>query len=249
MSKPQSRAELIQYCLRALGAPVIEVNVDDDQLDDRLDDALQFYQDYHSDGTVRHYRKWQLTSEDIAGRCIEIPEDLLFVTRIMPIGYLNNRNEFSLQIQMHLNDIYDLRFPGSVINYEMTKQYLGIIDMTFNNGLDQNVRFNRHLNKLYIDTNWDDKFKVGDWIVIEGYSTVEPEDYVDVYNDLFLKRYLTALIKRQWGVNLKKFQGMQLPGGVEFNGQTIYDEAVAEIEKIESEMASRYDFPPQFMVG
>jgi len=248
MSKPQSRAELIQYCLRALGAPVIEVNVDDDQLDDRLDDALQFYQDYHSDATVQHFRKYRLTQTDIDNEYIEIPENLLFVSRILPWGHTNNRSEFSIEYQMHLNDIYDLRSPGSILNYEMTKQYLSILDMTLNSNLDQRIRFNRHMNKLFIDTDWDE-FKVGDWIVIEGYSTIDPDDYVDIYNDLFLKRYLTALIKRQWGINLKKFQGMQLPGGVEFNGQTIFDEATAELEKIEDTMASRYQVPPMMAIG
>jgi len=250
MAKPASRQDLIEYCLRALGAPVISINVDDDQLDDRLDEALQFYQEYHVDATVQHFRKHQVTQTDINNKYITIPEDLIFVTRIIPFGFAsNNNNEFSIQYQMHLNDLYDLRFPGSIINYEMTKQYLGILDMTFENGLDQKIRFNRHLDKLYIDTDWAAEFAVGDYIIVEGYSTVNPEEYVDIYNDMFLKRYLTALIKRQWGTNLKKFTGMQLPGGVEFNGQAIYDEASEEIRTIEEQMALKYEFPPMGAIG
>lgn len=249
MAKPTSRQELIDYCLRALGAPVIQINVDDEQIDDRVDEAIQFYQDYHSDATILHYRKHKVTQADIDNRYIQIPENLIYVTRILPIGYSSNRNMFSVDYQMHLNDIYDLRYPGSIINYEMTKQYMGLLDMTFENGLDQRLRFNRHLNELHIDTDWVKDFNVDDYIIVEGYSTIHPDDYVDVYNDIFLKRYLTALIKRQWGINLKKFTGMQLPGGVEFNGQQIYDEANEEIKEIEEKMALKYEFPPMPAIG
>jgi hypothetical protein len=131
----------------------------------------------------------------------------------------------------------------------MTKQYMSLLDMTFENGLDQKVRFNRHMNKLFIDTDWDADFKVGDYIVVEGYSTVNPAEYVNVYNDIFLKKYLTALIKKQWGINMKKFSGMQLPGGVEMNGQQIYDEATEEIQRYEEEMLDKYSFPPMGAIG
>jgi hypothetical protein len=249
MAKPTSREELIDYCLRALGAPVLQINIDEEQIDDRVDEAIQFYQEYHSDATIHHYRKHKVTQEDIDNRYIEIPEDLIYVTRILPIGYSSSRDMFSIDYQMHLNDIYDLRYPGSIINYTMTKQYMSLLNMTFENGLDQMLRFNRHLDKLYIDTNWKIDFKVDDYIIVEGYSTINPEDYVDVYNDIFLKKYLIALIKRQWGINLKKFTGMQLPGGVEFNGQQLYDEANEEIKEIEEKMASKYQFPPMGAIG
>jgi hypothetical protein len=249
MAKPTSRQELIDYCKRSLGAPVIEINVADEQVDDRVDEALEFYQEYHSDAIIQHFRKHQVTQTDIDNRYIDIPEDLIYVTRILPIGYSSNRNMFSIDYQMHLNDIYDLRYPGSIINYEMTKQYMSLLDMTFENGLDQKVRFNRHMNKLFIDTDWDADFKVGDYIVVEGYSTVNPAEYVNVYNDIFLKKYLTALIKKQWGINMKKFSGMQLPGGVEMNGQQIYDEATEEIQRYEEEMLDKYSFPPMGAIG
>lgn len=249
MAKPTTREELVEYCLRELGHPVIQINVDDEQVDDRVDQAIQFWHEYHSDATVEHFRKHQVTQEDIDNRFVTLPEDLLFVTRILPIGMNGATNMFSAKYQMHLNDLYNLRQPGSVINYNMTNEFMGLLDMIFDNGKDQKVRFNRHLNKLFIDTDWESDFQIGDYLVIEGYSTINPEDYVDVYNDMFLKRYLTALIKKQWGTNMKKFTGMQLPGGVEFNGQAIYDEAVEELKEIEETMASRYSFPPIGAIG
>jgi hypothetical protein len=249
MAKPTSRQELIDYCLRALGAPVIQINVEASQLDDRIDEAIQFYHNYHADATIQHFRKHQITQIDIDNAFIDIPEDLIYVTRIIPIGSSSSKNMFSIDYQMHLNDVYDLRTPGSIISYDMTKQYMGLLDMVFDNGLDQKLRFNRHLNKLYIDTDWDSDFNVDDYLIIEGYSTVNPDDYIDVYDDQFLKRYLTAMIKRQWGINMKKFTGMQMPGGVEFNGQQIYDEANEEILRIEEQMALKFEFPPIGAIG
>ena len=248
MAKPNSRQELIDYCLRNLGAPVIEINVDEEQVDDRVDEALQFYQEYHSDAIIKHFRKHQVTQDDIDNRYIDLPENLLFMSRILPLESGSDSNMFSLDYQLHLNDIYDLRTPGAILNYTMTEQFLTTLDMTFN-GLDQRLRFNRHMNRLYIDTDWDLDFDIGDYIIIEGYSTVKPEEYPDVYNDMFLKRYLTALIKRQWGINMKKFTGMQLPGGVEMNGQQIYDEANDEIREIEEEMQLKYEMPPMGFIG
>lgn len=252
MAKPTSRQELLDYCLRALGAPVLQINVATEQLDDRIDEAIQFYHEYHADSTIQHFRKHEVTQVDIDNAFIDIPEDLIFVTRILPVGGSNgggNRNMFSIDYQMHLNDVYDLRNPGTILNYDMTKEYMGMLDMIFDNGMDQKLRFNRHLNKLFIDTDWEVDFQVGDYLIVEGYSTINPDDYIDVYNDLFLKRYLIALIKRQWGTNMKKFTGMQLPGGVEMNGQQIYDEANEEILKIEEEMALKYEFPPIGAIG
>ena len=251
MANPTTRQELIDYCKRALGAPVLEINVDDDQVSDRVDQALQFYQEYHSDGTIQHFRKHQVTQTDIDNEYLTIPEDLLFVTRILPLGTNGGSatNMFSVNYQMHLNDVYDLRRPGSILSYDLTREYLGMIDMIFDNGMDQKLRFNRHMDRLHIDTDWEADFIVGDYIIIEGYSTINPEDYVDVYNDMFLKKYLTALIKKQWGTNMKKFTGMQLPGGVEMNGQQIYDEANEEIKEIEEQMALKYEFPPMGAIG
>lgn len=250
MAKPTSREELIAYCLRALGAPVLQINIDETQLDDRVDEALQFYFEYHSDATIHHFRKHQLTEEDVNNKFIVLPEDLLFVSRILPWGYFGTRDSlFSVKYHIHLNDIYDLSNPGSLINYTLNMQHMSLISSMFDSGKHQRIRFNRHMNKLFIDTDWDVHFRVGDHILIEGYSMVDPEEYVDVYNDMFLKRYLTALIKKNWGINMKKFGNMQLPGGVTMNGQDIYQEAIDEIRAIEEEMQQRYEMPPIGFVG
>jgi uncharacterized protein YecA (UPF0149 family) len=147
-----------------------------------------------------------------------------------------------------LNDIYDLRGPNSVLHYAMSQQHLALVDTLFD-GKDQTVRFNRHMNRLFIETRWGTDVKAGEFIIVEGYETVDPATFTDVYNDIFLKKYLTALIKRQWGTNLKKFGGLQLPGGVEINGQQIYDEANEEIKEIEEQMQSRYEMPPLDFMG
>ena len=147
-----------------------------------------------------------------------------------------------------LNDIYDLRGPNSVLHYAMSQQHLALVDTLFD-GKDQTVRFNRHMNRLFIETRWGTDVKAGEFVIIEGYETVDPATFTDVYNDIFLKKYLTALIKRQWGTNLKKFGGLQLPGGVEINGQQIYDEANEEIKEIEEQMQSRYEMPPLDFMG
>jgi hypothetical protein len=157
---------------------------------------------------------------------------------------------FDAEFQMHFNDIFELRNPaGSIVNYVMMKEQAGMLNMIFDNGNDQLFRFSRHMNRLYLDGAFDEDISVGDYIVIEGYSTINPNEFGDVYNDMFLKRYLTALIKRQWGNNAKKFTGMQLPGGIEINGQAIYDEAVEEIQTIEEEMQLKYEFPPMMAIG
>jgi len=250
MAKPTSRQELIDYCLRALGSPVVEINVAPVQLEDRVDEAIQLYQEYHSDATFEHMRKYQITEDDIDNDYILIPENLIFVTHVLPTS--NNgssTNMFSVEYQMHLNDVYDLRAPSSMIDYVMTQEYMGLLNMIFDNGHQQKIRFNRHLNRLRIDGSVGGNFKVGEWIIIVGYSTINPAEYVDVYNDMFLKRYLTALIKMQWGTNMKKFTGMQLPGSVEINGQAIYDEAKADIDQIEETMQSKYEYPPMMAIG
>jgi len=270
MSKPNSRQSLVDYCLRALGAPVIEINIDDDQLGDRLDEALQFYQEYHADATIRRFRKYKITAADVTNRYITIPDTYLTVTRVLPFD-LNSggSGDFDIQYQMMLNDVYDLRAPqSSMLTYRMTQDHIAMIDQIFD-GKDQTVRFNRHINRLFIETRWGTDLKENDFLIFEGYEAIVPKTNntsttygsgydseapteptsTQVYNDMFLKRYLTALIKRQWGINLKKFQGIQLPGGVELNGQQIYDEAVEEIRQFEEEVQLKYEMPPAFYVG
>jgi len=219
MASPNSRQTLIDYCLRSLGQPVIEINIDDDQVSDRVDEAIQFYREYHSDAIIRHYRKHQLTQQNITD------------------GY----------IEMHLNDVYDLQYAGALINYEMTRQFLEMLDMQLN-GVPP-VRFNRHMNRLYIDLDWGYRAAAGEYVLVDAYSAIDPETYTDIYNDMFLKKYTTALIKRQWGINLKKFEGIQLPGGVTMNGQQIYQEAIEEIKQLEDEMELKYEKPVDFFVG
>lgn len=249
MAKPTTREELINYCLRNLGAPVITINVADEQLSDRVDEALQFYQEYHSDALNRHYRKHTITADDLTNRYITIPEDIIFLTHLLPYTS-SNRNMFSVEYQMHLNDLFDLRNPSSgITNYIMTQQYMSLMDMTFDQSYAQTIRFNRHTNRVHIDADWSSDFSEGDILVFECYSTVNPEEFGDVYNDLFLKRYLTALIKRNWGANTKKFSGMALPGGVEINGQTIFDEAQEELRQIEEEMSLKYSVPAIGFIG
>lgn len=248
MAIPNSRESLIEYCLRNLGAPVLEINVDEDQISDRIDEGLQFYQEYHSDAIYRVWHKHQITQEDIDNEYIPIPDNITTVVRVLPLTQENNSiNMFSAKYQLMLNDMYNLGFAGQLADYYHLQQYLTTLNMIID-GTPQ-VRFNRHLNKLFLDIEWKRDVRVGEYIIAEAYRIVDPETFNDVYNDMFLKRYCTALIKRQWGVNLKKFEGMVLPGGVTLNGQQMFEEANSEIEKIEEEMQLKYEFPPTFMVG
>ena len=249
MAKPNSRQALVDYCLRALGAPVIEINIDDDQLGDRLDEAIQYYQEYHGDATIKRYRKHQVTDSDITNKYITLPDSMIHISRILPFdAEPGGRGDFNVEYQMMLNDIYDLRGPGSILSYAMSQQHLALIDTLFD-GKDQTVRFSRHMNRLFIETRWGNDIQKDDFLIVEGYERINPSDFTEVYNDMFLKRYLTALIKRQWGNNIKKFEGMQLPGGVTINGQQIFDEANEEINKMEEEMQSKYEMPPMDFMG
>jgi len=246
MAKPNSRQSLIDYSLRALGAPVIEINVDENQLEDRVDEALQFYQEYHSDSIVRNYRKHKVTATDVTNGYVEVPDSMIFVNSIFPIAASSSQaGMFSVEYQMHLNDLYNLRHPGVLIDYEMTKQYMALIDLKIN-GMSQRSTFSRHQNRVYIE---GDDLIEGIYIIVEGHEILDPDTFTDVYNDMLLKKYLTALIKRQWGVNLIKFEGMQLPGGVTLNGRQIYDDAIQDIEKIEETMQLTYEKPIDLFMG
>lgn len=248
MAIPNSRQTLIDYCLRNLGEPVLEVNVSEEQIEDRIDEALQFYQEYHSDAIYPVFHKHQITATDVENEYVDIPNAITVVTRIFSIAeHGTSSNMFSAKYQLFLNDIFDLRFAGSISNYVQTMQYLETLDMIFNG--EQQIRYNRHMNRLYIDTEWGTSLKEGDYIIVEAYRIVDPTMFSDVYNDMFLKRYATALIKRNWGQNLSKFDGMQLPGGVQINAQRILDEANAEIKEIEEQMQLKYEYPPAMFVG
>lgn len=251
MAKPSTREQLANYCLRKLGAPVVEINIDQDQLEDRIDDAIQFYQEYHSDAVVRTFVKHQITTDDIANNYITLPEELICVFRVLPLNTSatsGGNDIFSTKFQ-YMKNMNEMGSVSSLINFEMMKQHMSLIDMTLN-GLTQQIGFNRHQNRLTIEVNWSESgLTEGRYIILEGYQTLDPDEYTDVYNDMMLKKHLTALLKMQWGENLIKFEGMQLPGGVTINGRPIFDDAREEINKIEEEYDLRHSFPPDFFVG
>ena len=251
MAAPNSRATLIDYCKRRLGEPVIEVNVDEDQLEDRVDEALQYYQEYHSDATTRTYLKHLVTATDVSNEYIPISSDIIFISKMFPLtsSFNTSRNFFDIKYQMMLNDIADLmNFAGDLAYYEQMQQYLSLLDMKLN-GHPQ-VQFSRRQNRLYIFGDFVDKdIKAGDYIVAEVYTIIDPTTHTSVFNDMFVKEYATALIKQQWGMNLIKFEGMQLPGGVVLNGRQLYDDATSEIETLRQRIRDEHELPADFFVG
>ena len=249
MAKPTSRQTLKDYALRRLGAPVIDINVDDSQMEDALDDALQFFAEYHFDGVEKVYLSHQITSTDQTNRYLDmnaIDSNVISVIRMFNLT-TNSINMFDVSYQLALNDFFGTFSTGTLTNYTITKQHLEMLEDILDP--EKNVRFSRVTNKLYGDFDWDNDVDAGDYLVIEAYSVLDPDTYTEIYNDRLLKRYTTALIKRAWGANLSKFEGVQLPGGVQFNGQRILEEAMAEIEKIEEEVQDKYELPPDFMMG
>lgn len=319
MANPASRQELIDYCLRALGHPVIEINVDDDQLEDRVDEAFQFYRDYHYDAVEAVYLKEQISAsvvqisgfnagsfsigekitgassgattyvhaefvsnkvyvkntvgtftpgETITGsssgtsavltsitlgsfdnKYITLNDSVLSVVRTLPLSSRSNSiSFFDAKYQLMLNNIQSLT-NTDIQYYTMLKMHINLINDLMTG--QKPVRFNRHMNRLYIDLTWGDggDLAIGDYIIIEAYRTLDPDTYTDVYNDYFLLSYTTALIKRQWGLNLKKFEGVQLPGGVTLNGQKIFDEAQEEIKQLQEDAKSTWQLPVDFFTG
>lgn len=248
MAIPASRAQLKDWCLRQLGAPVLDINVDDDQVEDRIDEALQYFQDFHFDGTERGYFKHQITSDDITNNYIPVAnQGIVGVTRIFPLSTTNaSVNMFDMRYQLRLHDLWDFT-SVSYVNYVLTMQHIRTLDMLFSG--EQPIRFNRHTDKLYIDWNWSQSGIVGEYIIVECYYIADPANYSKVWNDRMLKKLATAYIKRQWGNNMKKFGGMQLPGGITMNGQQIYNEADEEIAKLEEQIRLTYEKPPEFMIG
>ena len=243
-----SRTQLQDYCLRRLGWPVIEINVDEDQISDRLDDALEYFGEYHFDGVEKVFLKHTLTQTDIDNEYVPMNDPIIGVNRVLPIPNFHafQTGFFNEEFQLRLNDLNT--FTGtSLINWRMSLSNFSMVDYLFT--VNATVLFNRKQNKLYLETDWAEKFKVDDKLIIEAYRILDPATYTEIYNDMFLKRYATALIKRQWGENLKKFEGVQLPGGITLNGKTIYDEAVEEITKIEEEMNLKYELPPDGFIA
>ena len=246
MSSPTSRSEFKAYCLRKLGAPVIEINVDDDQVEDRIDEALKYYWDYHFDGTERIYYKHQVTANNISQGYITLPENIIGAVRIFDVsGSMVTNNIFDIRYQIALNDMYTLT-SVSMVPYYMAFQHIQLLEQLLVG--QQPIRYNRHNDKLYVDMNWD-KVNEGSYLIVEAYQILDPDEYTDAWSDRWLTRYATALIKKQWGSNLTKFIGMQLPGGVQFNGDRIYNDAVAEIEQMEKDMSSSYSLPAFDLIG
>ena len=283
MASPSSRSELADYCRRQLGAPVLEINVADEQVDDIIDDAVQFFQERHFDGVSQAYLKYKITQDDIdRGRAsmetgkkqtgittttatadiagtdvtfsyyensnfLQIPASVIGVTKIYHFDGTNTmtNNMFSVKYQMFLNDIY---YWGSteLLTYAMTKTYLE--DINFLLTTEKQIRFNKRMDRLYLDIDWDSVTK-DDWLIIDCFRQLDPSDYARVWNDSFLKKYTTALLKKQWGQNLLKFQGVKLPGGVELNGRQIYDDAEKDLEIIREQMSNTYELPPLDMIG
>jgi hypothetical protein len=246
MAIPTTRQQFIQYCLRRLGHPVIEINVDPDQVEDRVDEALLYFADYHFDGSQDIYYKYQVTQQDIYNQYLTLPDNIIGAVDLFPLGQgLNTNNLFNIRYQIALNDLYTLT-SVSMVPYYMALQHIQFLEEMLVG--KQPIRYNRHVNRLYIDMDWS-LVNVGDWIIVKCYQVVDPQEFPKVWGDRWLQRYASTLIKQQWGQNLTKFTGMQLPGGVQFNGEKIYNDALAEREELEHEMINSYSLPITDMVG
>jgi len=250
MATPSTRQGLIDYCLRSLGDPVIEINIDPDQMEDRVDEALQYYQEFHSDATLKTYMKHLVTAADVTNEYITLASDITYVSKLFPIrGGSITKDFFDIKYQLHLNDIANLQtYMGDLAYYEQMQQYLSLIDMKLN-GTPQ-VQFSRRENRLYVFGDFADKdIEAGDYLVAEVYKILDPDVNTSIYNDRWMKEYTTAIFKRQWGQNLIKFEGMQLPGGVTLNGRQIYDDAQLDIDRLREAIRSEHEMPADFFVG
>lgn len=246
MALPTSRAEFKEWCLRQLGKPVININVSEEQVDDRVSEALQWWYDYHYEGTEKTYYKYQLTQDDFTNKYITLPDNIIGAVRIFELGSaINSSSMFNVQYQIMMSDLYNIS-SVSMVPYYMVMQHIALLNELLVG--QQPIRYNRYNNKLYIDMDWN-RVLPGQWVVVEAYSIMDPATYTEVWSDRWLQRYAIALIKQQWGNNLKKFQGMAMPGGITFNGQQIYDEASAEIAAIEKEVIGSYSLPVTHFIG
>ena len=281
MGRPSTRPQFIDYCKRQLGAPVLEINVADEQIEDIVDDAIQYFQERHFDGVAQTYLKYKVTQDDIdrgkgpkqngvvgltttsatadiAGTEVQfdytensnylaIPPEVIGCTKVFHFDGSNTitNNMFSVKYQLFLNDIY---YWGAteLLTYAMTKTYLE--DINFLLTTEKQIRFNQRQDRLYLDIDWSSMTK-GDYLIIDCFRAMNPNDYTRVWNDSFLKPYTVALIKRQWGQNLIKFAGVKLPGGTELNGRQIYDDAEKELTRIREIMSNTYELPPLDMIG
>jgi len=271
MATPNTRNTFKEYCLRALGKPVIEINVDPDQVEDRIDEALQYFAQYHYDGIERVYLKHQMTQVEIdrartdttlstvtdvdgsttavwkeQNNFIPVPSSVVSVVKVFPLTDKSTLNMFDVRYQLRLNDLYDFT-STSVIQFQMTMQHLDLLDHILVG--ETAIRHNQHQNRLYMDADFKTDFVDGDYIIIECYRKLDPSTFTDIWDDIFLKKYATQLIKQQWGANLSKFQGIQMLGGVALNGEQIYTQAQEELNKLEEQIQLAYELPPMHMIG
>ena len=245
-TQPASRIELKEYCLRALGKPVIQINVEDDQLEDRLEEGLQMYQEFHADATIKTYLKHEIAQDDIDNEYVTLTEATIGVMAVFPLDSGSTKNMFDVRYQLYLNDIYDLT-KTSIVSYYQVQQHLGVLQEVFSG--KPGMRFSRHQDRLYVDVDWSKEFNVGDYLVAECVQIVDPTTYTDIFNDMWLKQYTTELFRKQWGNNLIKYQGTQLPGGTTLDGGRILDEAKSNIEILLQDLEGKYQFPVDFAVG
>lgn len=246
-SKPANREELKDFCLRQLGYPVIQINVDDVQVEDAVELAFEYWNEFHFDGTERTYVKHQVTQEDKDRGWFQLSDQIIGAVRIFPVGGNDKAmGMFDLRYQLRLNDLWDLS-SSSYTNYALTMQHLRTLDMLFSG--ETPIRFNKVNSRIYVDQAWATDVDVGEWMIVEAMVITDPDAYTRVWNDRMLKKLATAYIKRQWGNNMKKFGGMQLPGGITMNGQQIFEEANNEITVAEREIRDTYEQPPTFLVG
>ena len=285
MAKPSTKQGLIDYCKRQLGAPVLEINVADDQIDDLLDDALQLFNERHYDGVERMYLKHQITQEEIdRGKAsgttgvgivtttaestavsgigtttgaittnwyensnfLQVPDSVIGVEKIFKFDTSSiSGGMFSIKYQLFMNDMYYFN-SVNLLQYAMTKSYLEDIDHLLTT--DKQIRFNKRQGRLYLDIDWGAE-SVDNWLILDCYRALDPATFGNMFNDLFLKQWVTALIKKQWGINMSKFKGVKLPGGIEMNGSQIYSEAVSELDSLRGRMASEWELPPYDFIG
>jgi len=241
-----NRADFKEYCLRDLGRPVININIDGVQIEDRVNEALRYYFDYHFDGSQKIYYKHQITDQNKVDGYILLPENIMGVVKIFDLSSAYNSGTlFDVRYQFAMNDMWTMT-STSLAPYVMAMEHLQFMESILIGKVP--LRYNRHVNKLYLDMDWN-KLNTGSYLIVEAYEIVNPAVFTDVWDDRWLKEYCTALIKRQWGNNLKKFDGMEMPGGVKFNGQRIYDEAINEIDRLRHEMINSYSLPASDMIG
>ena len=268
MATPSTRETLKQYCLRNLGKPVIDINVDDDQVEDRIHEALQYFAQYHVDGVERMYLKYLVTADDItrmttdaseavtensitttykrADNYLVVPSSVISVINVFPLSDRANLNMFDVRYQLRLNDLYDFS-STSIVHYQMTMQHLDFLDHILVG--EKPMRFNQLSNRLYVDMDWGTDITAGEYLIFEVYRKVDPDTYTDLYDDIYLKRYLTSLIKRQWGQNLSKFSGTAMLGGVTLNGPELFSSAIEEQQRLEEEIRLNYEEPPHMQQG